>query len=175
MVSMHSRGGPPKLADIPAADWEELLGKLSTDTKAALDREEPDKSKQAAVLHKWVVGTMQARMAARVRVTREQLIEVYNELDPNVKRGMADLPPEDFYRRLMREHMLRTGTQKGPWMGPGGDKPRGPPGPPEFGGRRRGPPRDEGDGREGEDRRSDRDKHGDERGGRNDGDRDRNN
>jgi hypothetical protein len=147
MISMHSRGGPPKVTDIPEADWDELLRKLSPGTQSELAQKGPEKPKQQAALHRWVVGTMQARMAARARVTREDLINVYNELDPNVKRGMADLPPEDFYWRLMREHMLRTGKQKGPWMGPGGGKP---PGPPEFGERRRGPPREDGDRREGD-------------------------
>ena len=107
-------------------------------------------------------------MAARVGVTREQLIEVYNEMDPNVKRAMADLPPEDFYRRLMREHMLRTGPQKGPWMGGGGDKP---PGPPATGIRRPSPRPAAGRGRSPRQGDAIADKHDDGRGGRNDKDR----
>jgi hypothetical protein len=164
MIAMRSRGGPPKVTDIPEADWDELLRKLSPATQSELAKEGMEKPKQAAKLHRWVVGTMQARMAARASVTREQLIETYNELDQNVQRAMADLPPEDFYRRLWREHMLRQGEKQGPWMGPGRGKPPGPPGPPEFGDRRRGPPRDDGDRRGGEDR-SER--------GRQDGPRDR--
>jgi hypothetical protein len=150
IVAMQRRGGPPKVTDIPESDWDALLAKLSTGTRSELAKEEPEKLKQAAQLHRWVVGTMQARFAARAGVTREDLIKVYNELDANVRRGMADLPPEDLYRRLMREHMLRQGKQQGPWWGPGGDKQPGPP--PEFGARRHGPPREDGDRRDGEDR-----------------------
>jgi hypothetical protein len=166
MVAMRSRGGPPKVTDVPEADWDALLAKLSPVTRSELAKEGPEKPKQAAVLHRWVVGTMQARFAARASVTRDDLIKVYNEMDSNVKRGMADLPPEDFYRRLMREHMLQQGKEQGPWWGRG-DKPPGPPGPPpEFGDRRRGPPPEFGDRRGGDDRgrRSGRDESRDQQG-----------
>ncbi len=165
MIEMRARGGPANfLAAIADEDWKALT--LSSNSQKELDLEQ-DAQKRAALLHKWIVGAMNARMAARANVTREQLIETFNELHGDLQRAMADLPPEDFYRRLWREHMLRHGEKKLPWMGPGGDKPPGPPGPPEFGERRRGPPRDDGD------RRGDRGKHDDGRDGRNDDRRDK--